>query len=379
MKFATPHTPSASPSASPIASSSPSAAPSSAPAGVPAAATAGRPFLSYAGGQAHAVRIDGASLQVEGGPAEPASRWTLSGHDGSDLALGPAAEGGGPAPAAHLLAALDGAFAAHPERRDIAMQHVDPQALAALAEAGVVLPAADGTWRACRDTLWQQPGLWRPVVPPPMAQRFALTEGRYHPRRAPKPRGLLYQRYIPWLERTFTFRSLDIDEDLPRFNRWMNDPDVAVIWEEEGDLQKHRAYLKGIARDPHMHSMIASLDGEPFAYFEAYWTKESRIAPFYDAHDYDRGWHVLVGEPAFRGKAFATAWLTSISHYLFLCDARTQRILGEPRIDHHQQIRNLDKSGYAKVKEFDLPHKRAQLVMLLREHYFYDGLWMPRT
>ncbi|AVS63134.1 acetyltransferase, partial [Paracidovorax avenae] len=115
MKFATPHTPSASPSASPIASSSPSAAPSSTPAGVPAGATAGRPFLSYAGGQAHAVRIDGASLQVKGGPADPPSHWTLSGH-GGDLVLGPAAEGARPAPAAHLLAALDGAFAAHPER-----------------------------------------------------------------------------------------------------------------------------------------------------------------------------------------------------------------------------------------------------------------------
>lgn len=43
-----------------------------------------------------------------------------------------------------------------------------------------------------------------------------------------------------------------------------------------------------------------------------------------------------------------------------------------------QQIRNLDKSGYAKVKEFDLPHKRAQLVMMLRERYFIDGLWLPR-
>lgn len=162
------------------------------------------------------------------------------------------------------------------------------------------------------------------------------------------------------------------------FNRWMNDPDVAKIWEEEGDLAKHRAYLDAIDRDPHMYSMIASFDGEPFAYFEMYWAKESRIAPFYDADDYDRGWHVLVGEPAFRGRAFATAWLTSISHYIFLCDPRTRRAMGEPRIDHVQQIRNLDKSGYAKVKEFDLPHKRAMLVAMLRERYFCDALWLPR-
>jgi predicted GH43/DUF377 family glycosyl hydrolase len=71
-------------------------------------------------------------------------------------------------------------------------------------------------------------------------------------------------------------------------------------------------------------------------------------------------------------------WLTSISHYLFLADPRTRRIVGEPRADHRQQLRNLDRCGYAKLKEFDFPHKRAMLVMLLRERYFTDTLWWPR-
>jgi acetyl CoA:N6-hydroxylysine acetyl transferase len=87
---------------------------------------------------------------------------------------------------------------------------------------------------------------------------------------------------------------------------------------------------------------------------------------------------VLVGESAFRGKQFATAWLTSISHYLFLDDPRTQRVVGEPRADHAQQIRNLDRSGFAKIKEFDFPHKRALLISMLRERYFGERLWLPR-
>ncbi|MDA8456542.1 acetyltransferase [Acidovorax sp. GBBC 3334] len=358
MKFATPHS-----------------SPDTGAATTESAGQDAGPFISYPGGVLHTVHAVGPGLRVTDTRTGRSSAWTLAAR-GDDLAMShenrPEADG-----TAHALAALDAAFSLHPARREIVL--AEAPWLAPLAAAGVLLPHPEGTLRACKDTLWQHAALWLPQVPPPMAQRFALTNGRYHPRRAPKQRGVLYQRYIPWLDRTFSFRSLDTEQDLPRFHRWMNDPDVAVIWEEEGDLDKHRAYLQGIDRDPHMQSMMASLDGEPFAYFESYWTKESRIAPFYDAHDYDRGWHVLVGEPAFRGKAFATAWLTSISHYLFLCDPRTQRVLGEPRIDHHQQIRNLDKSGYAKVKEFDLPHKRAQLVMLLREHYFYDGLWLPRS
>ncbi|QGW83547.1 GNAT family N-acetyltransferase [Variovorax paradoxus] len=332
------------------------------------------PHVSYAGGMPHAITRDGDTLSVRNTQDETRSLWKTS-----QAASGAALQwvDGSNTSTAHLLAALEGAFEHHPAHKTLRVAPSQPAA--SLVQGGVLLQAEGGQALACRDMLWQQPSLWLPAVHAPMALQYALTNGKRHPVRPPKPRGVLYQRFIPWLGKTFSFRSFDSEADLPMFNRWMNDPDVAVIWEEEGDLDKHRQYLSAIDRDPHMYSMIACLDGEPFGYFEMYWAKESRIAPFYDVDDYDRGWHVLIGEPAFRGKAFATAWLTSISHYIFLCDPRTRRAVGEPRIDHLQQIRNLDKSGYAKVKEFDLPHKRALLVVMLRERYFTDALWLPRS
>ncbi|WP_233102095.1 GNAT family N-acetyltransferase [Variovorax sp. IB41] len=353
------------------------------PQPAPAADTGPKtPLISYADGQAHDVTLEGASLMVRTRATGALSQWRITTVAAAAAAPGLAlaqveGETTGPGAATHLLAALEAAFAHHPANRSIVV--ADAERFGALAQSGVLLPIAGGTEaRAWRDMLWQHARMWLPAVHTPIALQYALTHGKRHPVRPPKPRGVLYQRFIPWLGKTFSFRSIDFERDLPLFNRWMNDPDVAKIWEEEGDLDKHRAYLDAIDRDPHMYSMIASFDGEPFAYFEMYWAKESRIAPFYDVDDHDRGWHVLVGEPAFRGKAYATAWLTSISHYIFLCDPRTQRAMGEPRIDHVQQIRNLDKSGYAKVKEFDLPHKRAMLVMMLRERYFCDALWLPR-
>ena len=333
-------------------------------------------YLSYSGGIAHDISLEGDRLRVQAREADVWSQWLLQEAPKRILKL-TQIEGAQTRPDAerHALAAIEAAFALLPDHRTLdfsALQH-----LPELTESGVLLPAANGVQRACRDTLWQQPGLWLPKEQRPIALQYALTEGKRHPVRAPKPRGTLYQRFIPWIGKTFTFRSFDLERDLPRFNRWMNDPDVAHVWEEQGDLDKHRSYIDAIDKDPHMYSMMASFDDEPFAYFETYWAKESRIAPFYDAQDYDRGWHVLVGEPRFRGRAFATAWLTSISHYLFLGDPRTNHAMGEPRIDHLQQIRNLDKSGYSKLKEFDLPHKRALLVSMLRERYFTDALWLP--
>jgi acetyl CoA:N6-hydroxylysine acetyl transferase len=224
---------------------------------------------------------------------------------------------------------------------------------------------------------WQWPAPWiaKPAYPHPQVHVF--DNGRYHPGRPRKPRGIVYERYIPWLDQCLSFRVADPAVDIEHFHRWMNDEQVNVVWEDGGDRQKHAAILEDRLQDPHMLALVGCFDGVPFGYFEVYWAKENRLGPYYDAQDYDRGWHVAIGEPAYRGKQWITAWLPSLMHFIFLDDPRTQRIVGEPRASHEQQIRNLDRSGFAKVKHFDFPHKRAMLVMLTRERFFGDRLWTP--
>lgn len=224
---------------------------------------------------------------------------------------------------------------------------------------------------------WQWPAPWiaKPAYPHP--QIHVLSNGQYHPKRPQKPVGVVYERYIPWLGQSLSFRAVGPQADLEHFHRWMNDEQVNVVWEDSGDRQKHLSILEERLHDPHMLALIGCFDGVPFGYFEVYWAKENRLGPYYDAQDYDRGWHVAIGEPAYRGKQWITAWLPSLMHFIFLDDPRTQRIVGEPRASHEQQIRNLDRSGFAKVKHFDFPHKRAMLVMLTRERYFGDRFWVP--
>lgn len=248
-----------------------------------------------------------------------------------------------------------------------------------LIECGIALPGDAGPV-VHAEMVWQLPDLWLPHPErQPYPQQFIMTGGKRHPRRRPKPNGLVYSRYIPWLGQTFSLRTVDIEADLAVFNRWMNDPRVVYFFEEAGDLDKHRAYLRGIDADPHMTTLFGCIDGAPFCYFEIYWAKENRLGPYYDADEYDRGWHVAVGEDGYRGRDYIATWLPSLMHYMFLDDPRTQRIAGEPRSDHAQQIRNLERSGFASIKEFDFPHKRAMLVMLLRERYFGERLWIPRA
>ena len=225
--------------------------------------------------------------------------------------------------------------------------------------------------------VWQLPDLWlTDARRRPFPRLRVTTGGRGHPLRPPKPRGMVYRRRIPWLDRELAFRAATPD-DAPLLHAWMNKPRVADIWDEAGPIERHRAYLDTLIADPHMLPLIGLLGGAPFGWFEVYYAAENRIGPHYDCDDFDRGWHVAIGDEECRGAAHVSAWLPSLMHFLFLDEPRTQRIVGEPRADHRQQLRNLERSGFATLGTIDFPHKRAALVMLTRERFFRDHLWAP--
>ena len=193
-----------------------------------------------------------------------------------------------------------------------------------------------------------------------------MTATVSHPQRPAKPQGEVYRRFDPQLGAWISLRTLDIELDLERFNRWQNTPRVLAFWDEGGSLDDHRQYLKKLAEDPHTLTLIGCFDDQPFAYFEAYWAKEDRIAPFYDAGDYDRGIHMLVGEQAHRGPHKVASWLSALTDYLLQDDPRTRRIVAEPRADNAKMIGYMQSQGYKRIKEFDFPHKRAALMVLER-------------
>ncbi|PSJ18856.1 acetyltransferase [Nitrosomonas supralitoralis] len=276
-----------------------------------------------------------------------------------------------------LLAAIEASIVNYPHQKKLSL-FIPCGQLKELFDSGVLFMDEDNQITVYVDLFWQQARVWCPsnsVRDFPI--HYVVSHGRRHPLRPPKPMGKVYQRYISWLGRTLSFRAIDPAADLSCFNRWMNDPVVAEFWQQEGDLSKHLAYLAAIEADPHVISLIGCFDDEPFGYFEIYWAKEDRISPHYDVNDFDRGWHVLIGEPHMRGKPFVTAWLPSISHFLFLDDHRTRRLVIEPRTDNYKMIRNLTQCGYENVKEFAFPHKRAMLGMLSREHFFAEQMWVP--
>lgn len=205
-----------------------------------------------------------------------------------------------------------------------------------------------------------------------------MSRSGAHPVRPAKPLGEVYRRRIPRFDSDFSIRAFDARSDLATFNHWMNLDSVAEFWDQRGTIDEHRAYIEAVAADPHMISMVGCFDDEPFAYFEIYWAKEDRIAPFYDVDDFDRGVHLLVGESRHQGPGKVETWFRGLLHYMFLDDPRTQRLVGDPRVDHVRWIEYMEKLGFLRLKEFDLPHKRSELVMIKRETFFAEPWGGPK-
>jgi acetyl CoA:N6-hydroxylysine acetyl transferase len=289
-----------------------------------------------------------------------------------------AAGAGDPAAAAEAILARAEALTAQDARIQRIAVTAEPATAARLLALGAAHRAGDGV-AILPGLLWQCAARWLPAPRAPFPELFTATAGRRHPLRPGTPAGTVYARAIPWLGRTLSFRTMTEPGDTALFSAWMNDPRVAAIWQETGTRAAHAAHIARLQADPATLPLFGCLDGAPFGYFELYWARESRLGPLYEAGPYDRGWHVAIGDAAVRGRPYLSAWLPSLMHYLFLDEPRTQRIVGEPRADHAQQIRNLHASGFATIATVDFPHKRAALVALTREHFVRDRLWVPGT
>lgn len=233
------------------------------------------------------------------------------------------------------------------------------------------VPAGAEPWVVAREAMFQRARPWlhdRGERVDPAAR--VTTGGVEHPQRPRVPEGLLYRRRCAEIDKVFSLHRFDPARHLDLFVTWMNDPTVAEFWEQAWSRERLADYVHERLHDPHTTPLVGYFDDVPFAYFESYWAKEDRLGAYYDAGDYDRGFHMAVGDERFRFRGHGRHWFLAMAHFSFLDEPRTQRLVGEPRVDQ-ARVRSWGETTAWRVEgEIQFPHKRAVLMTLRREDFF---------
>lgn len=197
------------------------------------------------------------------------------------------------------------------------------------------------------------------------------SDNNFHPIRPDIRSGSMYARYIPHLGAVLSFRIIDKVQDLEIFCQWHNQPRVSQFWELAMPTDELYQYLEKVLSDVHTLPMIAECNGIPVGYFEMYWTREDRLAPYYESEPFDRGFHFLIGNRDFLRFTNTDAILKALTHFLFIDEIRTRKIMAEPRSDNSKVMKYLETfKAWKKLYEFDFPHKRAALLECRREAFF---------
>jgi N5-hydroxyornithine acetyltransferase len=128
---------------------------------------------------------------------------------------------------------------------------------------------------------------------------------------------------------------MDRSSDTDLLNKWMNNARVNAAWGLAGPRMTQMRFLEDALSSRHSFPVFGCWDGKPFGYFEIYWVKEDKLGRLLggDVGNYTRGIHALVGEQEFRGPHRVPVWLSSLVHYCWLADSRTEQVMLEPRVD----------------------------------------------
>jgi N5-hydroxyornithine acetyltransferase len=196
-----------------------------------------------------------------------------------------------------------------------------------------------------------------PTYFPPPALQYTITNHARHPLRPKPPRmgEVFYTRYVPSVGQYLSFRVASLSPrpvsylgpvgpsstavaehshlatlpDTSLLQTWMSKPRVSQFWGAY-----HSEFLSNALSSRHSFPVIAMWDGIPFGFFEVYWVVEDMLGRMLGgaASDWDRGFHVFIGEDWARGRA--QVWISSMVHWILCADYRTMSVCIEPRIDN---------------------------------------------
>lgn len=167
----------------------------------------------------------------------------------------------------------------------------------------------------------------------------------------------------PWSARLAGYEGCDLD----LVHRWMNEPHVALYWDQAWSRERWSEHLANQLAGVESRPFLIDHEGRPVAYVELYRAAHHAIAAHYDADPHDLGVHIAIGELGLTGRGFGHAICRSLIEAILFEEPACRRIIAEPDVRNNAARRLFLTLGMHLVGEVDLGYKRAVLFMYGRD------------
>jgi len=172
--------------------------------------------------------------------------------------------------------------------------------------------------------------------------------------------GILYSRHDPGIQRTITFRSLDIKNDLPLIHEWVNMEYAVDYWQMNGHFSQLYAIYQCMEHNPYAHSFIGLMDNAAICQYDVYSVQADELRYHVDAGPGDCGIHLLMAPKQKKIPGLTRLIVRSFLDYYFSFP-EARRMFAEPDINNHKSIALLEACGFRKIKTVEMSYKTAHV------------------
>ncbi|WP_133914016.1 GNAT family N-acetyltransferase [Streptomyces sp. NBC_00582] len=161
----------------------------------------------------------------------------------------------------------------------------------------------------------------------------------------------------------FHLVPVQVDRDLPRICRWMNEPAISAFWDLAGPRTLTERHLRRqLADDSHSVPCLGVLEGTPMSYWEIYRADLDPLARHYPVRPHDTGIHLLIGGSGTRGRGLGGLLLRAVADLVLDRRPACSRVVAEPDLRNTPSLAAFLRAGFRFCAEVDLPAKRAALM-----------------
>lgn len=210
-------------------------------------------------------------------------------------------------------------------------------------------------------------GSFLPSYYPPQPLQYSVSENNSHPIRPKSYRQgeVFYVRYIPRGDKYLTFRvpvlpsenrlkprSSDIEKansqtspdlcldselecDVRLLHNWMETRPTNTALTRKGPISAQLEFLKEQMSHQNLFPAVACWGSIPVGYFEIFWVFEDPLGRLLgDAEEWDRGIRCFIGNTDFLKPGYIAICLSSLVHYCWLYDQRTDSVVFDVRAEN---------------------------------------------